>query len=124
MILISLNFIDNPMIKNFLVRMKLLVLLLFAVPPNDPLEQYLLDHENDMFMNERREIDEIFFNQGPVLKHNFPVEILGDPPPPKGDPVFEIKPLPDTLKYAYLDEKKIYPVIISANLSEHEEERL
>ena len=24
-----------------------------AVPPNDPLEQYLLDHENDMFMNER-----------------------------------------------------------------------
>ena len=32
-----------------------------VVPPNDPLEQYLLDHENDMFMNERREIDEVFF---------------------------------------------------------------
>ena len=28
------------------------------------------------------------------------------------------------LKYAYLDEKKIYHVIISANLSEHKEERL
>ena len=28
-----------------------------AVPPNDPLEQYFLDHENDMFMNERMEID-------------------------------------------------------------------
>ena len=28
-----------------------------SVPPSDPLEQYLLDHENDMFMNERREID-------------------------------------------------------------------
>ena len=53
-----------------------------------------------------------------------PIEILGDPPPPKGDPVFELKPLPDTLKYAYLDEKKIYPVIISANLSKHEEKRL
>ena len=38
--------------------------------------------------------------------------------------MFELKPLPDNLKYAYLDEKKIYPVIISANLSEHEEERL
>ena len=38
--------------------------------------------------------------------------------------MFELKPLPDTLKYAYLDEKKIYPVIISANLSEKEEERL
>ena len=38
--------------------------------------------------------------------------------------MFELKPLPDTLKYAYLDEKKIYPVIISANLSEQEKERL
>ena len=53
-----------------------------------------------------------------------PIETLGGPPPPKGDPVFELKQLPDTLKYAYLDEKKIYPVIISAKLSEHEEERL
>ena len=52
------------------------------------------------------------------MKHNLPVEILGDPPPPKGDPMFDLKPLPDTLKYAYLDEKKIYHVIISANLSE------
>ena len=26
-----------------------------AVPPSDPLVQYLLDHENDMLMNERRE---------------------------------------------------------------------
>ena len=77
-----------------------------------------------MFMNERREIEKVFFKQGPILKHNLHVEILGDPPPPKGgDPMFELKPLPDTLKYAYLDEKKIYPVIISANLSEHEEEK-
>ena len=95
-----------------------------AVPPSDPLEQYLLDQENDMFMNERREIDEVFFKEGPILKHNLPVEILGDPPPPKGDPMFELKPLPDTLKCAYLDEKEIYHVIISANLSEKEEERL
>ena len=39
-----------------------------AVPPNDPLEQYLLDHENDMFMNERSKLDKIFFNQIPFLK--------------------------------------------------------
>ena len=123
MILILLSFVDNPVIKNYLVRMKL-GLASIAVPPTDPLEQYLLDHENDMFMNERREIDEVFFKQEPILKHNLPVEILGDPPPPKGDPVFELKPLPDTLKYAYLDEKKIYPIIISANLSEKEEEKL
>ena len=53
-----------------------------------------------------------------------PIETLGGPPPPKGNPVFKLKQLPDTLKCAYLDEKKMYPVIISANLSEHEEERL
>ena len=29
-----------------------------TVPLSDPLKHYLLDHENDMFMNERREIDE------------------------------------------------------------------
>jgi hypothetical protein len=77
-----------------------------------------------MNMNERNEIDELFFKQAPILKHNLPIETLGGPPPPKGDPVFELKQLPDTLKYAYVDEKKIYPVIISANLSEHEEKRL
>ena len=75
-------------------------------------------------MNERREIDKVFLQQEPILKHNLPVEILGDPPPPKGDPVFELKQLPDTLKYAYLDEKEIYHVIISGNLSEHEEKKL
>ena len=95
-----------------------------VVPPTDHLEQYLLDHENDLHMHERNEIDKIFFEQYPLLKHNFPIETLGGPPPPKGDPVFELKQFPDTLQYAYLDEKKIYPVIISANLSEHEEERL
>ena len=38
--------------------------------------------------------------------------------------MFDLKVLPDTLKYAYLDEKKIYPVIINSNLSTREEERL
>ena len=77
-----------------------------------------------MHMHERNEIDKIFFEQQPLLKQNLPIETLGGPPPPKGDPVFELKKLADTLKYVYLDEKKIYPVIISVNLSEHEEERL
>ena len=91
------------------------------VHPTDPLEQYLLDHENDLHMHERNEIDKFVFEQRPILKHNLPIETLRGPPPPKGDPVFELKQLPDPLGYAYLDEKKIYHVIISANLSEHEE---
>ena len=105
-------------------KVELIGLASIDIPPTDPLEQYLLDHENDLHMHERNEIDRIFFEQQPLLKHNLAIETLGGPPPPKGDPVFELKPLPDTLKYVYLDEKKIYPVIIRANLSEHEEERL
>ena len=54
-----------------------------AVPPTHPLEQYLLDHENDMHMNERIEIDKILFDEPPILKHNLPIETLGGPPPPK-----------------------------------------
>ena len=65
-----------------------------AVPPADPLEQYLLDHENDLHMHERNEIDKMFFEQRPLLKHNLPIETLGGPPPPKGDPVFKLKQLP------------------------------
>ena len=67
-------------------------------------------------MKEREEIDEVFLIQEPMLKHNLLVEFLGDPPPPKGDPMSELKSLHDTLKYAYLDEKKTFPIIISANL--------
>ena len=33
-----------------------------VVPPTDPLEQYLLDHENDLHMHERNEIDKISLN--------------------------------------------------------------
>ena len=82
------------------------------------------EHENDMYMQERNELEDIFLDQPAIIKHNLPVESLWPPLPPKGDPVFELKVLPNTLKYAYLDEKKIYPVIVNANLSEHEEERL
>ena len=89
-------------------RDEIIGLASIVVPPADPLEQYLLDHENNM--HERNEIHNFLLEQRPMLKHNLPIETLGGPPPPKGDPVFEFKKLPDTLKYAYLDEKKIYPV--------------
>ena len=67
-----------------------------------------------MFMNERREIDEIFLQQGPILKHNLPVEILGIPLHPRVIPC-----LSSNLYLIILNH-----VIISANLSEQEEERL
>src|SRR4051812_37397146 len=92
-----------------------------AIPPNNPLHQFMDDHENDINMQERNELDDIFLRQPAILKHNLPVEPLGILSQQKEDPVFDLKPLPDTLKYAYLHEIKIYPVIINSNLSGYEE---
>ncbi|KAK1609081.1 hypothetical protein QYE76_032754 [Lolium multiflorum] len=89
--------------------------------PNNPLQQHLENSESEAFRKERDELEEIFLRQ-PILKHDLPVEDLGTTPPPKEDPVFDLKPLPDNLKYAHIDDKKIYPVIISSKLSEIEEE--
>ncbi|KAK1616032.1 hypothetical protein QYE76_021549 [Lolium multiflorum] len=91
--------------------------------PNNPLQQHLENSESEAFRKERDELEEIFLRQ-PILKHDLPVEDLGTTPPPKEDPVFDLKPLPDNLKYAHIDDKKIYLVIISSKLSEIEEERL
>ncbi|KAK1667343.1 hypothetical protein QYE76_055502 [Lolium multiflorum] len=93
-----------------------------ALAPTNPLQQHLENSESEVFREERNELDEIFLRQ-PILKHDLPVEDLGTTPPPKEDPVFDLKPLPDNLKYAHIDDKKIYPVIISSKLSEIEEER-
>jgi hypothetical protein len=82
------------------------------------------DHESEIFREERNEIDEILLHQPEMLKHNLPVEDLGTTLPPKEDPVFDLKPLHDDLKYAYIDDKKIYFVIISAKHSGKEEEML
>ncbi|KAK1609849.1 hypothetical protein QYE76_033522 [Lolium multiflorum] len=94
-----------------------------ALAPSNPLQQHLENSESEVFREERDELDEIFLRQ-PILKHDLPVEDLGVTPPPKEDPVFDLKPLPDNLKYAYIDDKKTYHVIISAKLSDIEEERL
>jgi hypothetical protein len=95
-----------------------------ALAPNNALQQYMEEHVSDVFMQERNEIDDIFLRQPEILKHDLPVEDLGTTMPPKEDPVFDLKPLPKDLKYAYIYDKKIYPVIISSKLSGYEEERL
>ncbi|KAI4987108.1 hypothetical protein ZWY2020_019908 [Hordeum vulgare] len=118
------KFSRQPHEKELPSKDEIIALASISVPSTDPLEQYLLEHENDMHMDERDEIDRVIFEQYPILKNNLPVELLGEPPPPKGDPAFELEQLPDTLKFAYLDEKEIYPIIISASLSEHEEKKL
>jgi hypothetical protein len=95
-----------------------------ALAPNDALQQYMKEHESEIFREERNEIDEILLHQPKMLKHNLPVEDMGSTLPPQEDPVFYFKHLPNDLNYAYIDDKKIYPIIISSKLSGKEEERL
>ena len=57
------KFLRQPHDKELPSKDEIIGLASIVVPPNDPLEQYLVDHENDMFMNERSEIDEVFFKQ-------------------------------------------------------------
>jgi hypothetical protein len=95
-----------------------------ALAPNDALQQYMEDHKSEIFMEERNEINEILLCQPEMLKHNLPMEDLGTTLPPKEDPVFDLEPLPYDLKYAYIDDKKTYHVIISSKLFGKKEERL
>ena len=43
---------------------------------------------------------------------------------PLDEPTRELKPLPSTLKYAFLDSQQVKPVIISSQLNEEQEKRL
>jgi hypothetical protein len=95
-----------------------------ALAPNNALQQFMEDHESEIFREGRDEIDDILLRQPALIKHNLHVEDLGTTLPPKEDPIFDLKPLPDDLKYAYIDDKKIYHVIISSKLLAKEEERL
>src|SRR3954470_20302490 len=65
-----------------------------AIPPNDPLQKFMEDHENDIHMQERDELEDIFLREPAILKHNLPVKPLGILSEPKEDPVVNLKPLP------------------------------
>lgn len=94
---------------------------------DDPLEKILLNDENVLETPEMEFETEVIYNEmggQPEFRVKMKPDTLGEPVPRKEDPKFELKPLPKNLKYAYLDEKNIYPVIISANLLAHKEEKI
>jgi hypothetical protein len=118
------KFIDKHVNKGLPTKDEVENLAYVVVASSDAVERYMLNQE-ELFSNEEREAIEQALSQQPhVLQLNIPPDNLGELPPPKGDPDFELKPLPDNLKYVYIDEKKIHPVIISANLSAEEESKL
>src|SRR3954469_17521070 len=48
-----------------------------VIPPDDTLQQFMEDHENDLRMQEMNELEDIFLRKPAILKHNLPVEPLG-----------------------------------------------
>src|SRR3954470_9190391 len=110
-----LSFLRNLMVLICLVMTKLLKKLLLMLLLLTILCRNLWRTTRMICIyRKENELDNIFLRQPAILKHNLPVEPLEILSQPKEDSVFDLKPLLDTLKYAYLDEKKIYPVIINA----------
>lgn len=92
--------------------------------PKDELIRSLTDYEQGPEDLEKEEIDQRL-NEAPPLES--PMNETYEVPEKKGDeglPHLELKPLPEELRYEFLDQTKRYPMIISANLSEKEKDKL
>jgi hypothetical protein len=66
-------------------------------------ECYVLNQEEPFSNEEREELEQILSQQPPKLKLHIPPDNLGELPPPKENPSFELKPLLEYMKYAFLD---------------------
>ena len=93
----------------------------------DPLEASLVENDSENMSEEAEEYVKWMDSYGPNRRKYF--ESLGEGakmpvPSIEQPPKMEQKPLPSHLKYAYLGVASTLPVIISASLTELEEEKL
>jgi hypothetical protein len=105
------KFSDKHVMKEPFAKDIIETLACVDVASSDVVEQYILNQDEPFSKEEKYALEQILSQQPPQLQLHIPPNNLGELPPPKGDPSFELKPLPQELKYAYLDEKNIYPVI-------------
>jgi len=118
------KFTDKHFVREPLIKDEVETLAYVSVRSSDVMERYILNQDEPFTMEEREALEQELSQQPPVLRLNISPDDLGKPPPPKAEPSFELKPLPEHLKYAFLDENKIYPVIIGVNLSDKEDNNL
>jgi hypothetical protein len=118
------KFTNKHMDRELHAKNQVETLASIAIASSDVVEQYLLNQEEPFTYEEKESLEKELAQQPPLLQLHIPPNNLGKLPPPKEDPSFELKPLHDDLKHAYLDEKSIYLIIISANPSVEEESRL
>ncbi|KAJ4701053.1 DNA-directed DNA polymerase [Melia azedarach] len=95
--------------------------------PNEPLEVCIVHAESTK--SENAEIVEYahYLGAAPpysLRRQNFEELDRNHSQPLSSTPNLELKPLPSHLRYAYLGKNSTFPVIISASLSELEEEKL
>ena len=57
-------------------------------------------------------------------ENTLPLSPAPDDPEPSYEQKLELKPLPPYLKYAYLEDKQKFPVIIARELTSQQEEQL
>jgi hypothetical protein len=104
-------------------NLTILVVILYDTP-EDEIERSLVENDNVIGDIDKEEIDE-YLESSPVVD-TFMNKIY-EIPERKGDealPPPELNHLPPDLKYRFLDDTNKYPINISANLAEKEEEQL
>ncbi|XLS81678.1 hypothetical protein HN51_047509, partial [Arachis hypogaea] len=79
----------------------------------------------------QQELEEKYIGQGPSVEtlsedneSTLPLSPVPDNPEPDHEQKLELKPLPPHLKYAYLEDKQKFPVIIARKLTSQQEEQL
>ncbi|XP_063939802.1 uncharacterized protein LOC135148489 [Daucus carota subsp. sativus] len=97
--------------------------------PNDALEFCLKHFGEDWDVSDyTHEVNQMLESTIPTTSQERDVEPEPLPSPNKTvesqPPELELKPLPDTLKYAFLGPNESYPVIIASNLTTSQEEEL
>ena len=65
-----------------------------AVASSDAVERYVLNQDEPFSNEEKEALEQILSQQPPILQLNIPADNLGELPPPKEDPSFELKRLP------------------------------
>ena len=98
------KFADKHVVKEPISEDIIETLAPIAVASTDVVERYMLNQDEPFNDEEKEALEQILWQQPPQLQLHIPPDNLGVLPPPKGDPSFELKPLPDNLKYAYLDD--------------------
>jgi hypothetical protein len=115
------KFVDKPYAKEHTTNHEVVTLSYASIYSSDVVERYMLEQDEKNSREEIEALEQEFMQQPPILQLNIPPDDLGKPPPPKAEPGFEHKPLPEHLKYAYLDLKSILLLLV---LSDEEDNKL